>query len=339
MTSPIEGAEASEPVLGLKVQISLAASHGSSAPGFECSRAGVFSAVGAGGTEEAAAIEIEDLTVLGIPIARIRLTPNASEAWSLAIDFANLTPAEEAEGFVHRMLASWSADLAVSQRDPWNGILTVEGRWSTLEFKRRHMPMMTDSLSIDVTQTVPVDKNLFDSMRWSPLVDVFVEGMKASQPKSKFLFWFVILEELEKREELQTSFTPLFSNAEKTDLRAAIAGNAPATQRLDGLLNNSTVTVEGRPEKLCTITKTIGLQRIEGLNGPIQIDRHLCKSLITQRNQVAHKGSRIDEDLLYNVLFPLAQRALTYLLDQEGDAAGMDDAYRSALAFGSAATR
>lgn len=320
MTSPIEGTETAEPVFGLKVQIRLASSHGGSAPGFECSRAGVFAPIAAGGNEEAAAIEIDHLTVLGVPISRMCLTPNASKAWSLAIDFANPTPAQEAEDFVRRMLVSWSADLAASQRDPWHGILTVEGRWSTLEFKRRHMPMMTDSLSIDVTQTVRVDRSLFDRMRWSPLVDVFVEGMKASQPKSKFLFWFVILEELEKREELQTPFQQLFSDAEKTKLRAAIAGNAPAIRRLNGLLNNPTVTVEGRPAKLWAIAKAIGLERVEGPKGTIQIDKHLCKSLIAQRNQVAHKGSSINEDLLYNVLFPLAQRALAYLLDQEGEA-------------------
>jgi len=89
--------------------------------------------------------------------------------------------------------------------------------------------------------------------------------MRATQPKSKFLFWFVILEELESRKEFKKLFAPLFSADEKKVLRQA-ALSSEAAQRLDGLLNNPLATQQGRHEKLLTILRTIGLGTVKAAN-------------------------------------------------------------------------
>ena len=60
----------------------------------------------------------------------------------------------------------------------------------------------------------------------------------------------------------------------------------------------------------------MGGSSIDGLSGPIIVDQARCAALIEQRNKVAHKGSSIDKDLLYAVLFPLSRIALKYILDR-----------------------
>ena len=141
--------------------------------------------------------------------------------------------------------------------------------------------------------------------------------MRASQAKSKFLFWFVVLEELEARDEFKTLFTPLFSEDEKKSLMSADL-NDDARNRVKQLLRNPAATRESRAQKLLNILNKIGLSEVEGLQGALAIDVSICKSLIKQRNNIAHKGARIDVNQLYTILFPLAQGALVYLC-REGD--------------------
>lgn len=86
---------------------------------------------------------------------------------------------------------------------------------------------------------------------------------------------------------------------------------------LGGRLNNPAATVEGRATKLERILQEIGATHARGLVSHIPVDAALCRRLIEQRNCVAHKGARIDKDLLYGVLFPLSQLALAYILDSD----------------------
>jgi hypothetical protein len=65
---------------------------------------------------------------------------------------------------------------------------------------------------------VPVSVERLMQLRWNPLTDVFVEGMRSPEPKSKFLFWFVMLEELEKCEEFTRLFSPLFTPAQASTI-------------------------------------------------------------------------------------------------------------------------
>lgn len=96
---------------------------------------------------------------------------------------------------------------------------------------------------------------------------------------------------------------------DQSGLRKAVAENSVALNRLNGLLNNAAATIEGRPAKLRRILEEIGVSEVEALQRKIPITDEICKPLINQRNKVAHKGSEIDSDLLYNVLFPVSNAA------------------------------
>lgn len=304
-------------VLGVRAPVSLKGSHGLEKPGFQSAQTGIFREVGASTQEPPQPIEIDDVTILGLALSHFRLTSIADDRFDLRLNFAEPLPEAEAFEFLQQLADAWSLTFAPTQRDGWHGNLYVHISWSGVEAIETHGPMIVGSLGLQARRTVWVDKAFLETLHWSPLVDVFVEGMKAAQPKSKFLFWFVILEELERRDEFAELFTPVFNNEDKAAVHKALAGKNQALNRLKSLLNNPAVTTESRAEKLCRILHHIGIEELSTISEDVMsVDLALCADLIKQRNQVAHKGSKISEFSLYMVLFPLSQRALTYMLSR-----------------------
>lgn len=306
-------------VYGIEAPLALVASHAIANPGFQSARRGRFMALADSDTDRAAEIVFQDLTVLGTPIAKFTLAPANGETRLLRLEFDHPTTEGHAFQFLQRFADAWSATLAETQRDPWYGNLYVDIRWAGVTPLTIKSVGVSGSMELTSTDGVAVAPGHLQALRWSPLTDVFVEGMKSTQPKSKFLFWFVILEELEKRPEFISLFTPLFSSEEKARLQDAVRGNTAGLQRLRGILNGANVTTEGRPAKLARILAEIGCQSVRSLQGSIVIDQPCCAALIEQRNRVAHKGSALNKDLLYNVLFPLSRAALKYILDQDAE--------------------
>jgi len=242
-------------VYGLEAPLRLAASHDIAEPGFQSARRGEFVLMGPSSQDAFTEIVLRDLTILGVPLAKFVLQSPSGDTRLLRVDFDRAMTEADAFSFIQRLADSWSATLADGQRDPWYGNLYVDIRWAgvkTITAKSGGFEASTEMTSIEGVAVAPA---LLSALRWSPLSDVFVEGMKASQPKSKFLFWFVILEELEKREEFLSLFRPMFSAEEKEQLQDAVRLNGPALQRLNGLLNNPTTTLEGRPAKLAASSK------------------------------------------------------------------------------------
>lgn len=242
----------------------------------------------------------------------------------LTIKFDCAKTEADAYGFLQQLADAWSASLAVGQPDPWYGNLYVDIRWAGVQPLKAQQSGAIDirtSMEMTTTDGVPVDSKRLSGLRWSPLTDVFVEGMKAPQPKSKFLFWFVILEELEKRTEFRSLFNPMFEPEQKEALRDVVRLDSAALQRLKSLLDNPDATRESRAVKLSRILDEIGCSSVAGLNISTLVDEACCRKLIAQRNLVAHKGGSIDTDFLYSVLFPLSIAALNYILDQEAESA------------------
>jgi hypothetical protein len=310
-------------VLGLEAPLRLMASHDIAHPGFQSTRRGEFVDLGASSEDRSAEIVLRDLTILGVPLARFTLESPSGDVRRLRIDFDRATTEADAFNFLQQFADAWSATLAGGQRDPWYGNLYVDIRWAGVKTFTAQSGGIGIETSLKMTSIdgVAVAPGPLSDLRWSPLTDVFVEGMKATQPKSKFLFWFVILEELEKREEFLSLFTPMFSREEKAQLQEVVRSNGAALKRLNGLLNNPATTLEGRAAKLARIVDAVGGSSINGLSGPILVDQARCAALIEQRNKVAHKGSSINKDLLYTVLFPLSHAALSYILDRDAERA------------------
>lgn len=303
-------------VFGLEAPLRFRASHNIEEPGFASKRQAFFMAEGDDPDAAPGMIEFRDLTVLDVAVTRFRMDAPSQDTRKVRVDFDRRLAEPDATAFIQRLADAWTEALAPRQKDPWYGTLYVDVQWSGFKLITERSGGVTDHLQMTSRQAVAVGRAGLEALRWSPLTDIFVEGMKASQPKSKFLFWFVILEELEKRPEFVDFFTPMFTVKEKAELLQAVAQNGAAVRRLNGLLNNPSTTTEGRPAKLLRILQEINVTEVAGLSGAIPIDEVLCKRLIDQRNLVAHKGKAIDRDLLYTVLYPLSQAALAYIVAQ-----------------------
>ncbi|MGN2253204.1 hypothetical protein ACFWZ4_07500 [Frateuria sp. GZRe12] len=304
-------------VYALEAPLKLVASHEIAYPGFQSALRGEFVRLGEPAENRSAEIAFRDISILGVPLSKFAMERSNGDTGLLKIAFDRAMTKADAFGFLQQLADAWSATLADVQRNPWYGNLYLDIRWSQVKALTAQGGGIWASMQMTSTEGVAVEPESLAALRWSPLTDVFVEGMKASQPKSKFLFWFVILEELEKREEFLSLFTPLFSPEQKSELQQVLSPNSAALQRLNGLLNNPTATLEGRAAKLARIIDEVGSSRINGLGGPIVVDQARCAALIEQRNKVAHKGSSINKDLLYNVLFPLSRAALKYILERD----------------------
>lgn len=305
-------------VNGIEAPLKLLSSHDISNPGFESMRRGEFVDTG-GLNDPSAQIDLRNIDVLGTELSSLTLGPSSDGERILKVEFNRATTEADAFRFILQLADAWSASLAHGQRDSWYGNLYVHILWSRVKVLSPPRGTVGISTFLKMTSTdhIVVDSLALSRLRWSPLTDIFVEGMKSSQPKSKFLFWFIVLEELEQRKEFVRLFDPMFTPEEKAKLQEVVRSNKTALQRLNGLLNTPTATIQSRSEKLAHIIDAIGSSNIAGQSGKIEIDQKLCSKLINQRNKVAHKGESIDGYLLYSVLFPLSLNALNYILDQD----------------------
>lgn len=296
-----------------EIPVRLVSSHSIANPGFQSKRKGEF--VSNGKPISSQPFHAEKIEVLGVNLNSLTLSQSTQGRYLLHLEFENPYTVSDAQDYIVRLTDTFTVSLASSQKDAWYGNLLLEAGVSGLRDvspKPENTIHVEGSVGLTSEEIIQIDDKKFTSLEWSPLTAIFAEGMRAPQPKAKFLFWFVILEELEAREEFKSMFTPLFSDAEKTQLMAANL-TAEGKQRVSQLLSNVAATKEGRPQKLLNILQKIGLHQVQGLRGPIVIDEKICRSLIKQRNNIAHKGASINKDELYTILFPLAQGALAYI--------------------------
>lgn len=155
-----------------------------------------------------------------------------------------------------------------------------------------------------------------EALTTSYLTEIFVDGMRANQPKAKYSNWFILIEELERLATSKFSclFTPLFPKAERKMIAKASGLGGDQLDRLRNFLGSPNHTMENRAEKLYAILKEIRLTEFMVIGDKkINVDLSLCEKLIESRNSLAHKGTKVDEDLLYNSLFPLSFQVLGYL--------------------------
>lgn len=304
-------------VRGVEVPIRLVQSHAIASPGFQ-SRRKAWLAHPDGTDFAATPFELRGQVVLGELLDRLAVRRRDPDWHLLEVDFVAPRSIAEAQDFVQQLSDALTVQMAPDQKDPWYGNLYVEVNWAGFSDVTPKSPnTLTVSGSVGMTsqQWVPLSDAKVLDLTWSPLSELFADGMRAGQPKSKYLYWFVILEELEKRKAFHPLFNRLFDDA----ARAAILAAAPTAShpRLKGLLSDPLATAEGRAQKLFAVLTHIGITEVETYDGRHTIDETICQALIKQRNTVAHKGGAIDKDLLYLKLFPLAQSVLAYLNAQD----------------------
>lgn len=304
----------------LSVPIRLTASHGYNQPGFKSSRTGCFGTkIGDKFTESFSA---ENINILNCNIKKIELISiEKSGKQVLKVSFTDPTSEEIAQVFVSNLATSLSASISDEQTDAWHGNLYVEVDWIELNLlePRGSGIRITDSLEIKINQSLALSDYMLECLKWTHYSDIFVDGMRAAHPKTKFIYWFVLLEELEGRIEFRGLFTKLYSDEDKkivAQVESQLGGRKGA--RLNSLANDPKVTVEKREVKLAKILDVIGLDEVAVIGGKkIEISEDVCSRLIDMRNKLAHKGGNVEDGLLYDILFPLARGALAYLNSQE----------------------
>jgi hypothetical protein len=261
------------------------------------------------------------LTILGVAVSSIAVGAPENGEQRLVVSFAEPQTEESADRFLQDLAVGLSLSIAPQQKDGAHGILFVEIPLADVGHDK--LPSaggrirVTDAVSIETLSPQPLSGAILEALRPSPLAEIFVDGMKAPDAKAKYIHWFVMLEELERCAEFDELFERVFSPAQVGVLATSGSMSTIQTDRFRSWAGGRNLTVEGRVEKLRRILEKIGVTEINTIQGSVAITTDLVKSLITQRNKVAHRGSGIDGAAVYTVLFPLAYAALNYLMDRE----------------------
>ncbi len=91
---------------------------------------------------------------------------------------------------------------------------------------------MTTGLNIMSKTAIAVDPGHLQAYQGSALPQIFAEGMRNPDHKMKYISWFVVLEELEKR----FIFPALFSADEISQITAAVTLAPAQTTRLSNMM-------------------------------------------------------------------------------------------------------
>ncbi|KXV23728.1 hypothetical protein AD936_21650 [Gluconobacter japonicus] len=297
----------------IRVPIRIEASHGMDVRGFSSSSTGFLCAPPAPGGERAPGCVLTGVTILGVTVNRLKIGAVENDWQSMELEFASPMKLDEIDSFLTRFADSFSVDLAQGERDPLHGMLTVTIRLTGLEVMDLGAPSdwiaITDNLNIKSTTAITVDRLHLQTYQGSALSQIFAEGMRNPDPKMKYISWFVVLEELERL----FNFPPLFSPAEISQITAAVTLTPAQKTRLGNMMKGPSVTILSRAEKLYDILSQESMGTVININGVKTITLDDCKDLIKQRNLVAHKGTTVDTNILYNILFPLAIEALAFI--------------------------
>jgi hypothetical protein len=305
-------------IIAVTVPLRIRASHGIETRGFASESRGVLASNDAARNSLVPGFSARDLVILDLAVEQLTIGSDSGEEQILQLRFAEAQTLERIDRFLVDLANAMSASMATDQKDAWHANLYVEIKAAALV--PEYLPTgggdvvrITDSVQLTRHHSVPITAEKLVALQVSPFTEIFADGIRAAQAKSKFIYWFVLLEELEKRDEFRPLYNQLYS-AEEIEMILEKSGvGAGKLDRLKQFLRQPQLTAEPRHEKLAMILKTIGAERVKTIKGDVEITPKLCRELIGQRNRVAHRGSKIDEFQMFSVLMPLALKALDYL--------------------------
>jgi hypothetical protein len=140
------------------------------------------------------------------------------------------------------------------------------------------------------------DKYSFD-------VDLFYHGLLSNNAKSKFLYFFTIIEHLESSDQYKEQFVNnlLFTNEDKIIIKKF--GKTFDDKKREEIFKVLNKTKLSRVEKLFQCLKQLNLVCIN--TEKIKIED--VKNIIDQRNRLYHSSENFDSNLVYEKLFPLVR--------------------------------
>lgn len=310
----------------LEIPIRLIGSSGKNEPGFSSIRHGTFAAPPAEQKVDIIeTVEFENIKVLDLELTRFSIglpSSQGPDAWQqLDIGFKEIQSGERVRLFLNDLSTCLTTWIGLNDRNPMYGNLVVDLGWPAMKLNKPIAPL--DGIIVRI-QTSGSSKNFevltpqtLEALKVSTLNVLFAEGLKANRLKAKYQCWFLpieALEELASTQEFKKLFKPLFSDVDKGKIMKSLEVNGQQSYRIKSFICNPTHTEETRSEKLFKLLRHLHLTDFADAKGnQIVVDEDTCDRLIKGRNYLSHKGTQVNEDLLYGVLFPLSVEVFKYL--------------------------
>jgi hypothetical protein len=316
--------EMSDLIASVDVPVRIASSHNRNSLRFSSLRYGIFGSFGPDGTTPTQSVEISDADVLGTDVKTFSVsspTREGSDGWqNLHIVFKTPIEENEAMNLIDNLSCALTVSMIPRQPDAWYGNLFADVDWSSIHLEKTG-PAQGVNVDIFVKMTSitneVINREILKGLVYSEYAEIFVDGVKANQSKSKYASWFILIEKLESiaESEIGMKFERLFTEREKGEVGAIFAGDGQKRGRILQYVSGPSITVKSRAEKLCETLNKINIITIGNIfkkNVPVTVE--LCKAVIDQRNSLAHTGSTVNDGILYNTLFPLSYEILKYLM-------------------------
>ena len=251
-------------------------------------------------------IQHKEVLCLDVKLKNFSIMPLGFARAELRFETEHFQSKEAVGAYLSRIEASLSADLGKRHQNGYYGIPFVEVDYYAAAITDPDDQRIVIAEKSRMSSETPFSLNTdcIGSLYHNPIVSLYNDGLRARDPKSKFLSWFTIIEEfLEKNVKLASIFQSRFTDSEIQRIRDF---SKKFGERGGALLNATTLTKCSRHEKLSIILTNLGITSVGIGDREIRITPAICKEIIHDRNQLFHRGRMVDESRLYNILYPLA---------------------------------
>ena len=250
-------------------------------------------------------VEEEDLRSLGADLKNFSLIPQTNVRAALKFETDFFKSEEEVIQYLVRFESALSTHYGKNYEGGYYGTPFVEVDYFTVQITNPDDKriIVADRFSMRSENPLLVSAEILANLFHNPIVSLYNDGLRAQDPKSKFLNWFTIIEEfLEKNKALTSKFQSRFSDDEKEKIQNFSQQLGKNRSLLTDILR---FTKLSRHEKLSIILMDIGIAAVGRGDQQMAITPSTCKMLIDDRNRLFHEGKFLDELRLYNLLFPL----------------------------------
>lgn len=234
-------------VIAIEVPVRVRSSHLIATREFSASRRSYFAAQAAGDDIRwEPRFDSGPIRVLAVELRSIAIDPPSDIGEQrLVVHFARAQDEAAVDRFLSKLAVALSVTISCGQLDATYGVLFVdiplaEVRRSRLSLEDR--VRIAEAVSVECTSPQTLSAEMLGGLTWSPLDEIFVEGMRAPDVKTKLIQWFVVVEELERRDEFSTLFERLFTSEQVAALTASSALTPKQAERLSGCAGGRNLT-------------------------------------------------------------------------------------------------
>ena len=241
-------------------------------------------------------------------------------ATSINVDilFVNALEEKECLKFAKLFCEYFTCILAFFNDNSYYGTTLIKPIWHTWDYQliykyNRSKKSLISLYSGHKTYINPDLSPYFSlSIQRNYYTELFFAGLEANSDRTKFLFWFLILEDLESSDSYKKMFknNNLFTQDDRNQI-ANLFPKAESSEKYEKLQNTmATATIKSRSDKLFEFLIDSGLSEYGTSSNRTKLTVEDCKKLIKQRNAVAHGKAMWDFRLTCNVLFEIVSEII-----------------------------